>query len=58
MKREQILNVFKSLAYSQGAYGRLLQAIEDNPEQGDAFLNHLEEQNFNDEVDLILYLES
>jgi hypothetical protein len=58
MDREQILDVFRSLACSQGFYGRLLRDISENEEWGDEFLNHLEEQNFRTELDLILYIES
>lgn len=58
MKREQILNVFKSLAMSQGFYGRLLRDIRENEEWGEDFLTALEERNFGSELDLILAIES
>lgn len=58
MDKEQILDVFRSLACSQGFYGRLLRDIYENEEWGNKFLNHLEEQNFRTELDLILYIES
>lgn len=58
MKAEQIMNCFRDLAKSQGFYGRILNQIKENPVAGDKFLKELEEQNFKDEVDLILYLES
>ena len=58
MKREQILNVFKTLAMSQGFYGRLLRDIKENEEWGEGFLAELEEQNFRSELDLILAIES
>lgn len=58
MKREQILNVFKSLAMSQGFYGRLLRDIRENEEWGENFLASLEGQNFGSELDLILAIES
>lgn len=58
MDREQILDVFRSLACSQGFYGRLLRDIYEDEEWGNGFLNHLEEQNFRTELDLILYIES
>lgn len=61
MKRNEILNVFKTLAKSQGFYGRLLNSLNEakknNPEDYDAFMNELEAQNFTDDVDLILYIE-
>jgi hypothetical protein len=58
MDREQILDVFRSLACSQGFYGRLLRDIYSDEEWGNAYLKHLEEQNFRTELDLILYIES
>ena len=54
MDRIQILELIKSLAQSQGFYGRLLRDMEENPE----ILIHLEKQNFEKDLDLILYLES
>ena len=53
MTKGEIYNAIRSLARSQGVYGRLLQQIEDHPE----VLDVLEEQNFNDVIDLIMYLE-
>lgn len=53
MDRTKILGLIKSLAKSQGFYGRLLESINENPE----ILDHLEQQNFKEELDLILYLE-
>ena len=54
MNSEEILNTIKDLAKSQGFYGRLLEQIQDNEEA----LEYLEQQNFKDAVDLILFLES
>lgn len=53
MTKEQILNEIKTLSRSQGFYGRLLRDINDNPE----ILDHLEEQNFQEPLDLIFFLE-
>ena len=53
MDREQIKNAIKELAKSQGMYGRLLQKIEEYPE----LLDELEAQDFNDVVDMIMYIE-
>lgn len=58
MDREQILGVFRNLACSQGFYGRLLRDIYEDEEWGNNYLNHLEEQNFSTELDLILFIES
>lgn len=54
MTREEILENIKMLARSQGYYGRLLRAIEED----ESILDRLEEQNFNDVVDMVLFLES
>ena len=54
MTREEILEAIKDLAKSQGYYGRLLRAIEED----ETILDTLEEQNFNDVVDMVIYLES
>lgn len=51
LDKANILGILTSLSKSQGKYSRMLSTIDDG------ILNHLEEQNFNDAVDLILYLE-
>lgn len=53
MTKEQILDAIKSLAMSQGFYGRLLRNIDENP----AILDELEEQHFKDSLDMVLFLE-
>lgn len=53
MNRDEILNTIKSLASSQGFYGRLYEQLYDN----DDSLEYLERQNFKDPVDLIMFLE-
>jgi hypothetical protein len=53
MTKEQILGEIKSLAMSQGFYGRLLRDINENP----AMLDELERQNFKDSLDMVLFLE-
>lgn len=59
MKRDEILRHIKELARSQGFYGRLLESIEEaSKEDRENFLASLEAQNFNDVIDLILYLEA
>lgn len=59
MKKEEILSAIRSLAASQGFYGRLLFVLSsDEPYAGEAYLNYLEEQNFKDIVDLVMFLES
>ena len=54
MNKEQILDVIKSLAKSQGFYGRLLKHINEVP----SYLDFLEKQNFKDAIDFVLYMES
>lgn len=58
MNREQILDTFRSLACSQGFYGRLLRDIYEMDEYSrDEYLTYLESQNFSDSLDLILFIE-
>ena len=57
MKRDHILQVFRNLAMSKGFYGRLLRDIENSEDGGDAYLTELENQNFQTDLDLILYIE-
>ena len=52
--KEQILEWCKTLAKSQGFYGRLLNGFEENPE----YLDKIAENNFNDIVDFVLFIES
>ena len=58
MKRDEIREVFEQLAMSQGFYGRLLRQIDEADEEArERFWEDLEEQNFKDSLDLILYIE-
>jgi len=58
MNREQILDAIKTLAMSQGFYGRLYERLTDGTLESDSFLDLMEEQNFGDTVDMVLWLES
>ena len=59
MNREEIKNTFKSLAQSQGFYGRLLRQLgNSSKEEVDEFYAILEAENFKDWLELILYIES
>jgi len=58
MTKQEILNSIKSLASSQGFYGRLYEKLNDNSEESDEFLDKLESLNLKDSVDLVMYLES
>ena len=53
MSREDILGLFESLAHSQGYYCNVLERCRNDK----SFLDFLVEQNFKDDIDLILYLE-
>jgi len=58
MNREQILDAFRSLAHSQGFYGRLLEQIDSvDEETREDFLSDLESRNFRDVVDLVMWIE-
>lgn len=58
MNRNEIEQVFKALAKSQGAYGRLLAGIHTLPaEEQEEFWSELEARNFADAVDLVMYVE-
>ena len=61
MKREEILNAIKSLAKSQGFYGRLYERImeikEENEENFNEFMLQLENEKFADTLDLVMYFE-
>lgn len=57
MKKEEILDSIRTLASSQGFYGRLYEALSAGSEESESVLDDLERQGFNDIVDLVLYLE-
>lgn len=58
MNKEQILDAIRSLAASQGFYGRLYESLTDGSEQADELLTTMEKQNFGDVVDMVMWLES
>lgn len=57
MNRQQILDAIRSLAASQGFYGRLYEGLTNGTEEAENALNYLEEQNFGDAVDMVMWLE-
>lgn len=57
MKKEEIKLAVESLAKSQGFYGRLIQALQDEDKE-DEFYQICEKQNFNDIVDFVMWIES
>lgn len=62
MDIEQIMAAIRSLAQSQGYYGRLyneLQEMQTNdPDQWEEVKNTLEAQNFKDSLDMVMYFET
>lgn len=58
MKKGEILAIFKSLSRSQGFYSRIYNSLmELSEEERNKRLQPLEDKNFKDTIDLILYLE-
>lgn len=57
MKKDQIINIIKSLANSQGYYSRLYKFLCEGSEISKAFLSELESKDFDNELELICYLE-
>ena len=53
MNKAQILAAIKMLACSQGFYSRLYAQVKDDKK----YLDYLEQQNFGDTLDLIMFLE-
>jgi len=62
MKREDILGTINDLSKTQGFYSRLKHNLEEmfenDYESFDNYLNSLEDKQFKDPVDLVMYLES
>ena len=62
MDIEQIMTTIRSLAGSQGYYGRLYNELREmqtnDPEKWEEVKNTLEAQNFNDTLDMVLYFET
>ena len=58
MKRTEIERIMRSLAMSQGLYGRILNNIYSlSEEEQESVWSELESQNFKDAVDLVMYIE-
>lgn len=61
MTKQDILDAINDLSHSQGLYSRLRQSLtelaENDPEQYDSFMEHLQQQHFKDPVDLVMYFE-
>ena len=54
MNKEEIMDVIKALAHSQGYYSRLYGTLKEHPEA----LEFLEKQNFKKSIDIIMFLEN
>ena len=54
MNKKEIMEAIKSLAQSQGFYGRLYRTLKENPEA----LDFLAKQNFKDSLDMVMFLEA
>lgn len=57
MTKEEVYQAIVELSRHQGFYSGLLDDINSQPERGDVFLQFLEDKNFKDTIDLIMYLE-
>lgn len=57
MNREQILDAIKSLAGSQGFYGRLYARLTDGSDEAEQALDAMVEKNFKDSVDMVMWIE-
>ena len=57
MDRQEILSSIQNLSMSQGFYGRLYQFLTNGNDEAEEYMNKLEEQKFNDVVDLVMYIE-
>lgn len=62
MNRDEIMDNIRTLASSQGFYSRLYSSLcdmrDNDPEEFDRNMTILEEQNFGDAVDLVMFLET
>ncbi len=61
MKMSEILDTIKSLACSQGMYGRLYRDLmelkEESPYDYEEVVNMLESRNFNEPLDFVMWYE-
>ena len=62
MNIEEIMAAIRSLAESQGYYGRLYNELwkmqTNDPEKWEEVKNKLEAQNFSDSLDVVMYFET
>lgn len=61
MKINEIIEVVRNLAQSQGLYGRILahwnEVAENDPDEWNYIVEQLEAQNFKDAVDFVMFVE-
>lgn len=57
MNRQEILSSIQRLSMSQGFYGRLYQFLTNGNDEAEEYMKKLEEQKFNDVIDLVMYIE-
>lgn len=61
MNKQDILDAIYDLSQSQGLYSRLYDSLrkleQEDPEQYDSYMEHLQQQHFKDPVDMVLYFE-
>ena len=57
MNRKEILDTIKLLSAGQGFYGRLYNFLTNGSEEAENALDELEEQQFADAVDMVLFIE-
>lgn len=55
--KEMIFNLICTLALSQGFYGRLARAIEEAGDEGQEYLQSLEDMHLTTDLDVILAIE-
>lgn len=58
MSHSDMLATIKSLASSQGYYGRLYNQLTTDPECAEAFYDAADRANIQDQVDLVLFIEN
>lgn len=61
MNRDEIMDAIKMLASSQGFYSRMYSSLcemrDNDPDEFDRNMTILEEQNFGDAVDMVMFFE-
>ena len=62
MNRDEIMDTIKMLASSQGFYSRMYSNLcemgDNDPDEFDRNMSILEEQNFGDTVDMVMFFET